>query len=307
VTNPPLPSRPGALDRRAVLAGAGALAAALALPLPLLLDAARPAAASVGDPVTATGDVACTGTAVFETMAAVAAWVVPGDDPWSQAQGVTAPTGGGVEAGAPQFLARVLNQVLFDPTAIALILDRLGPQLDTVALPGLNICTRMGSTIEQDGTVALAPLVTAVVNLLATQVRPGSVTGPRPVPFANLTWAEKAEAWRRFEDDIPALFLPELWVLELPLVSGQTGLLETVGGILDYSSGAVIELAGFFAYSEALVFDRAARRLVDRPVGWELSRYLEGWDWPPDGWDELIGYYQGRRAVESSEAVRTDA
>jgi hypothetical protein len=283
-----------------VLQGAAALAAALALPLPLLLDAAtRPAAASTDDPVVPVGEVACTGTAVFETMAAVAAWVVPGDDAWSHAQGVTAPSGGGVEAGVPQFLARVLNQVLLDPTAIALILDRLGPQLDTVPLPGLNVCTPMGSTVEQDGTVPLAPLVTALVNLLATQVRPGSVTGPRPVPFANLTWAEKAEAWRRFEDDIPALFLPELWVLELPFVSGETGLLETVGGILDYTSGAVVELAGFFAYSEALVFDRSARRLVDRPVGWDLSRYLEGWDWPPDGWDELIGYYQGRRSVDA--------
>jgi hypothetical protein len=97
-------------------------------------------------------------------------------------------------------------------------------------------------------------------------------------------------------------------VLELPLVSGRTGLLETAGGILDYASGAVIELAGFFAYSEALVFDRAGRRLVDRPLGWDLSRYLEGWDWPPDGWDELQGYYQDRRAaVGSGERGTVDA
>jgi hypothetical protein len=241
----------------------------------------------------------CFDLATFETMSAVAAFVVPGNDPFSVQQGVTTPEGGGVEAGAPQFLTMALNQVLMDPTLIDMIWDRYGPDLEALPIPdGLTTCAPTGSAIEQEGTVPLAPVVMLLINLLAVQAVPGSVAGPFHVPFARLTWAEKAEVWRRFEA-LPDGFRPPDAPFELPIVSDVISLLDSLAGIIDYSSGAILELCGLFTYAELLAFDREARILTHRPLGWDLSNYLPGLLWPPDGWDELLGYYQGRRSVDA--------
>jgi len=299
----PDPSR--SFDRRKLLVGLGAVLAASAAPeqlfgsLPAGLVARGGAAAAPLAPAqTPTGPTACFDIATFDTMSAIAAFVLPGDDEHSHQQGVATPDPGAVAAGAPQSLALALNQILMDPTLVTLILERLGIDLATVPLPGgLDACAAIGSAVEQEGTIPLAPLITALVNLLAVQVNPASVAGPLQVPFARLTWAEKAEAWRRFEVDVPALFAPP--EIDLPVVDDLTSQLQTVSGILDFASGAILELAGMFAYTEILVYDRANRRLTARPVGWDLSNYLPGLLWPPDGWDELIGYYQGRTSVDA--------
>jgi hypothetical protein len=51
-------------------------------------------------------------------------------------------------------------------------------------------------------------------------------------------------------------------------------------------------------YSEFDVFDHATRSLDARPVGWDLARYLPDGG-PRDGWDDLQGYFQGRRRVDA--------
>jgi hypothetical protein len=260
--------------------------------------AAQPTVSDLVTLAAADGE-ACFDLATFETMAAVAAFVVPGNDEYSTQQGVTTPEGGGVEAGAPQFLALALNQVLMDPTMIDLLWDRYGPEFEDLPIPeGLTTCAPLGSAIEQEGTVPLAPVVMLLINLLAVQAFPESVAGPFHVPFARLTWQQKAEVWRRFET-LADGFRPPDSQLDVPIVSDVISLLDSLAGIIDYASGAMLELCGLFTYAELLAFDREARILTHRPLGWELSNYLPGLLWPPDGWDELLGYYQGRRSVDA--------
>ena len=298
---PPRTPHGPAMNRRRLLQAFGAMCAAAAIPreswaLPTGADGAgAPALVTLAQ---IDGE-ACVDLATFETFSAVAAFVVPGDDPFSVQQGVTTPEPGGVEAGAPQFLSLALNQVLMDPTLIDLIWDRYGPDLEALPIPeGLTACAPTGSAIEQEGTVPLAPVVMLLINLLAVQAFPGSVAGPFTVPFARLSWAEKAEVWRRFEA-LPDGFRPPDAPFELPIVSDVISLLDSLAGIIDYASGAVLELCGLFTYAELLAFDREARILTHRPLGWELSNYLPGLLWPPDGWDEFLGYYQGRRSVDA--------
>jgi hypothetical protein len=284
------------MNRRRLLQAFGAMCAAAAVPRATwALPAGSPGLVTLAQ---VDGE-ACFDLATFETMSAVAAFVVPGDDEFSVQQGVSTPEGGGVAAGAPQFLALALNQVLMDPTLIDLIWDRYGPDLEALPVPeGLVACAPTGSAIEQEGTVPLAPVIMLLINLLAVQAFPASVAGPYTVPFARLTWAEKAEVWRRFEA-LPDGFRPPDAPFELPIVSDAISLLDSLAGIIDYASGAILELCGLFTYAELLAFDREARILTHRPLGWELSNYLPGLLWPPDGWDELLGYYQGRRSVDA--------
>jgi hypothetical protein len=296
---------PRAIDRRRLLLGFGAVAGfGTAAPVVWRVASAGAADAAIDAPLAvAPGTTACFAPLTADTMAAVAAFVVPGDDEYSQAQGVVAPGPGAVAARSGELVALVLNQVLMDPTALTRIIQELGDLLRSVPLPdGTDACTALGSAIKQQGTVPLAPLVVALVNALALLVQPASATGPLGSPFARLSWSDKARVWERFERDVPALLMPAPWKLETPVLDAAVALFETLGGLLAYASGAILELAGFFAYSEVLAFDRAAGRLVDRPLGWELSRYVD--EMPDarvaaDGWDELIGYYQGRTSVDA--------
>jgi hypothetical protein len=69
----------------------------------------------------------------------------------------------------------------------------------------------------------------------------------------------------------------------------------SVSGLLKFVGGALIEFATFGAYSEYGVLDRDAKKLRKRPVGWTLTGYQP--DGPVEGWDDFIGYYQGRKEV----------
>ena len=61
----------------------------------------------------------------------------------------------------------------------------------------------------------------------------------------------------------------------------------------------ILPVAGLFTYAENLGYDRATDTITRRPVGWQLSGYLPGEDRPVDGWDEMIGYYQGRTSADA--------
>jgi hypothetical protein len=302
------PVVPPALERRTVLLGLSA--ATITGLAPSALWRVAPAGAStdpLGPPtsreVTApegAGPVRCVSDPTYDTMAAVAAFVLPGDDVYSQTQGVATPDPGAVAAGAPQFLAMVFDQVLLDPTAITMLLERLGSLVRGVILPdGRDACEAIGSAIEQDGAVPLTPVIVAVINGLSLTVRPASATGEHAAPFARLSWEDKAEVWRRYEHEVPALLEPPVWQLETPLLRVAAELGETLGGIIEYAAGVTLPLAAFFAYSEALVYDRGNDEMTARPVGWDLANYLPGRLRPVDGWDEFRGYYQGRQSVDA--------
>ena len=291
---------PRAPDRRRMLIGMGATGAALAM-APGLLRQAAPASAWPHRPISP-GIVAraqqATPDITLDTLSAIVAFVCPGDDAWSVHQQVSLAEPGGVAAEAPELVRRTLDSYFPVPEGLAFLVETLQAELAAVPLPeGLTALTWLDGLLEGDGTVPLSPLVAAIVNLLAVAVQPASVAGPFATPFARLTWAEKAEVWRRFEGELPNLFTPGVPETRLPVVSTILGLLASIGGLLRFASGAVLEIATFASYAEFGVFDPATRTLTGRPVGWELAGYDT--DEVVAGWDELIGYYQGRTSADA--------
>jgi len=214
------------VSRRELLARAGLLAGAAALaPLP---DALR----SLGWLEAAE---AATPRAVQDAMAGLVAFVVPGDDPYSRAQGTRMKGAGGVQAGAAPELIRTLD--LFLP-----------------------------------GSLPLSATVAALLDQTALSVVPRSARGRFRSPFANLTFRQKAEVFRRLE----AIESPE-------------------AGSIRFLVGNLPGLVAFIAYSDAAATDRRRRRLRRRPVGWQLSSF----DGVAEGRAELRGFFQGRRRAES--------
>jgi hypothetical protein len=169
---------------------------------------------------------------VTESINGLVAFVVPGPDAYSVAQGVSAPEPGGIDA---------------------------------FATPALIEGLSFAQPAQQ-----LASVVASVLNLVAQGVNPGSVAGPFPSPFANLSFAEKAVVFDVLEHDQA---FAQLWSLV----------------------GILPSLVAFLAYSEVGVFDRATRTLVGRPVGWTLTSY-EG---VADGRDAFVGYFENRRKVDA--------
>jgi hypothetical protein len=227
-------------------------------------------------------------------------FVVPGPDAYSHAQGTPRTDPGAMEARAPDFIMGALDDFLPVPrslvqpvlTAVATGLSDSGIALPAgiVPLPAevATLDRALRKLIATDSAVPLSVAVAMLLNLLATQVDPLAVQGPFRSPFARLSYPEKARAMALLEgpdSDLVALLDTEF---PQPLRSSVSGLLKFVGG-------ALLEFAAFGAYSEFAVYDARSRSLTARPVGWQLTGFN-----PPrgsDGYDDLIGYYQGRREV----------
>jgi hypothetical protein len=295
-------SDPARLARRQVLARLAALGATVSVS-PALLRAvpagAGPAAGAVAAAGAGRAQVALPPDPLtLDTLSAVVAFAVPGDDDHSRHQGVTLPEPGGIAAEAPQLLGETLNSYLAVPEVAAFLIEVLQTELAAVPLPGGETgLTWLDGLLETDGTLPLAPVAAALANLLAVQVDPASVAGPFLTPFSRLSWGDKAEVWRRFEGDLPDLFTIGAPGSRLPIVSDILDLLSTLGGLLRFAAGAVLEIAVFASYGEYAVFDPATPTLTGRPVGWELADYPPAE--PVAGWDELIGYYQGRTTADA--------
>ena len=102
---------------------------------------------------------AATADVVHETMSGLVAFIVPGPDRYSRAQGEVSKKPGGIAAGTTKALIETLD--LF--------------------LPGASVT------------------VTAILNSTAEQLDPGIVPGKFKSAFANLAFAQKAEVFRRIE------------------------------------------------------------------------------------------------------------
>lgn len=171
------------LDRRAFLARAGVVglsAALLQLPGALRARGLLDGAASDTD-------------LTLDTMRGLAAFVVPGPDPYSVAQGHPSPTPGGIAARAAEYL--VVNLDAFVPA------PALGP-------------------FSGDGTVPASGAVATMLNAMAAQVDPVATAGGFASHFSRLSWENKAEVFRRLEatqgDDDGA---QTIWFVALALVS----------------------------------------------------------------------------------------
>lgn len=225
---------PRALSRRAFLAGTGGLGLSAAL-------------AGLPDALARHGwleaALAQNGDVTLQTLNGLAALIVPGDDEYSVAQGVSTPEPGGVAAGVATELAEGLDDFV----------------------PAPLVAGSTGITVPASGGVA------SLLNSIALQVNPAATNGGFGSHFARLSFAEKGEVFRRFESD-PSLADTEF---------------RFVAGILP-------GFVAFLAYSEAAVFDNG--RLTSTPIGWRLT----GYGGPSEGWNELKGYYRGRRAAKGA-------
>jgi hypothetical protein len=293
------PEQRGTIDRRTLLARAAAVGLTAVAAPPLVragggliapgVAGARAAAARVALP--ATLDI------VVDTFSGVAAFVVPGDDEFSRQQGVAPPEPGGVAAETPAFLAETLNVFLPAPDVAAFLIEALELRLAAVPLPdGLHGASWLEAVLEHDGTVPLAPLIAGVLNLLAVEVDPASAAGPFLTPFARLSFANKARVWEEFEVNLPQLFTFGAPGSLLPTLSLLLPLLGTLGSLLRFASGALLELAAFGSYTEHAVFDSSTGELTGRPVGWDRAACQP--DGPVEGWDEFC-YYQDRTQADA--------
>lgn len=245
---------------------------------------------------------------VRDTYSGLAVFAVPGPDRYSVAQGVTSLTPGGVEARSPELIRHTLDFYISWPDAylhalaaafkegvsdVPLPGDLLSGALLALEAVGARMDDALKVVLANDATVPASLPLAMLMNFAATQVRPSSVVGLTPSPFANLKWHEKGLAFQRIEQADPELVALIDENAPQPLKEGASGLLRFAGGTL-------LELGGFATYTEWAVFDRQTRRATKRPLGWNLSRYMPGRTTPADGWPEFRGYYEGRRETHTA-------
>jgi hypothetical protein len=240
----------GGIDRRQFLARAGVLGLATALwqvpPLLRLRGWDSPVYAQEAN-------------LVRDTINGLVAFIFPGNDEYSVAQGDSTDGPGAIAADTTTIFIQSLDEFLPAPD---------GPG------PGTN-----------DETVPLSPAIANLLNVVAATVNPAAAAGPFPSHFSRLTAEEKAEVFKVLETDngIPDAGLPE------PLTA-TTGNFRFVAGIIP-------GFVAFLALGEWHTYDPDTRTLNKRPVGWNHSGYQGNRTNPVEGWDEFLGYYQGRRSV----------
>jgi hypothetical protein len=184
----------GGLSRRGFLQHAGALGAALAaIDLAALLDARGLLAQAQAQTPDLTAD----------TLSGLVAFVVPGDDPYSAAQGERAGGPGGIAAGA-----------------VAALIHGLDHYVPVSILPG-------GASLPAAGGVA------TLLNGYAERVNPLATGGGFPSPFARLSFGEKAEVFRLLESE------PAFEGTELRFVAG---ILPGFAAFLAFSETGVRDL-----------------------------------------------------------------
>lgn len=182
-----------------------------------------------------------------DTINGLVAFVVPGSDEYSVAQGQSSTTPGAIDAGTTDNL--ILNLDSFLPNA------DLGP-------------------FNNDGTLPLSGAVAGLLNTTAAQVDPLASSGPFPSHFSRLSFEDKVEVFRRIEG-----------------MAGDddgTRNIRFVGGILP-------GYTAYLSFGEWDVFDLSTGTVSGRPVGWELTQYMPGRTTPVRGWDEMKGYFEGRK------------
>lgn len=304
-------ARPVSLSRRRFLAATGVLTTAAAASQLPGFAGRWPASAQSADDVLGPllGDAVgpLLRTLAHDTIAGLVAFVVPGPDAYSQAQGVTEDTGGGVASKGPEFLLEALDQFLPLPDsylqafAAAMITGSASAPLPIPPELGAGL-NELTSTVDQallaltenDQHVPVSLAFALLINFTATLAHPEAIAGGTFLsPFANLDFAGKMDTWRMLEEDTAGVLAQLDGELPEPMA-------DSLSGLVEFAGGALVEFAGFGSFTEWGVFDRDTGTVSERPVGWETTNYLPGRTTPVDGWDELLGYYRGARAVQGS-------
>jgi hypothetical protein len=249
-----------------------------------------------------------------DTISGLVAFQVPGGDRYSQAQGVTSPNPGGIDAKATDVFLTDLDEFLPVPETYAHALAAsLTTSVSDLPLPlsELGVLGQLGeglaaqmddalrALLESDTGVPLSLVIALMLNFLATQVNPTSLLGPFTAsPFANLKFAEKAQAFALLEGGDAQLIATLDDNAPEPLKDSLSGLLKFVGGALQ-------EFGTYLSYTEWGVLDQQTKTLTGRPVGWDLSNYQPGRTTQVDGWDEFLGYFQNRQSTSTAPQFQT--
>jgi hypothetical protein len=289
------------LDRRTFLARLGLLGAVAGGGI-LLPQPASAAVAGAGTDPTVPADTLgpVLDLLTQDTFSGLAAFVIPGRDPYSTAQGTPRREPGAIAAGTPAFLIDTFDNLIPLPQQMAQGIARgmaselsrtpvpLPPELS--ALPSGTVQTlhsAVHAVLATAQTIPLSQLIALMLNMIATKVNPDSVQGQFHSPFARLTFSQKAAVFSVLENPDPQL-------LEAIASQVPDPMRQAVPGMLEYLVGGMLAFPAFGTYGEWSVFDARRMRVTHRPVGWDLARYDPG---VLDGWDDFTGYYQGRREV----------
>lgn len=284
------------LDRRTFLARIGLLGAAAGAgglfpppamaqspsPLPDLVEQLRPILAELAR----------------DTLNGLTAFVFPGPDEYSAAQGTPREEPGAMEARTTDFMIAALDNFVPFPDRIAQPMAAAvatGTADSGIPLPGIEQLPLQAATLdealsallENDATIPLSLAIAGMLNLVATQVNPAAVNGAFLSPFARLSYAEKAQVFQRIEQansDLVAM-------LDAEFAEPSK---DAVSGMLKFVGGALLEFVAYGSFTEWAVLTED-KELTARPVGWDLASYLP--NGPVEGWDDFRGYYQGRTEV----------
>jgi hypothetical protein len=292
------------LSRRAFLARTGVLGAGTRM-LPRFVAADRNAAAELGSLVDVLRPVV--GQLTRDTLNGFIAFVVPGNDEYSRAQGTPRDEAGGIAAGGTEFLVESLDRFppfsieAARPAASALITALgnlpmpmpgrmlggiLGPPVETIGL----LEDAVLFLVENDPAAPLSLPVALLLNYVATVVSPSAFDGAMLSPFARLSFAQKARAMEMLETtQSPLIALIDTQVPE-PLTRPVAGLLRFIGIALH-------EFAAFGSIGEAPQLDPAVRSLIGEPLGGftgVLPEILAN-----DGWDELLASGYAHAALDA--------
>lgn len=197
---------------------------------------------------------------VLDTFNALAALCWPGDDRYSIAQGESTGREGALAADAGRHIKEALD----------------------IFVPAPD-----GGGVANDDTLPLSHAIASTINAQALSVDPVG-NGLFPSPFARLRFEDKAEVWRRLEEDTQAIDS-----------SAYPEPFNHSAGVIQFVFGVLPGFVQFFAFSEIDVWDPVKGRVTQRPVGWDHAGYLVGFGTtPPHGHDDLQGFYRGRRAAD---------
>jgi hypothetical protein len=199
---------------------------------------------------------------VRDTLNGLVAFVWAGDDEYSLAQGDATDAPGAIAAGTTDAFIEALDNFLPAPD---------GP-IDP---------------LHNDMTVPLSGAIANLLNVVALTVNPAAAGAAFLSPFARLSLAEKAEVFRVLEEDTgaPDADLPQPFT--------------RASGNFDFVAGILPGFVAFLAFSEQQMFDPETKTLTGRPVGWDHTGYQDDRTVPVEGWDELLGYYGGRRSADA--------
>ncbi len=238
-----------------------------------------------------------------DTINGLVAFVVPGPDAYSVAQGESDTAPGGLAADGTAFMLNALDNFYPVPQEpllqlVAALTTGINANLPSVHVPVLldDLADELDKALQVllagETAVPLSLLVALLLNFAATLVDPAAVHGDFLSPFSRLSFAEKTKAFALLETEAADVAAAIDGDLTEPVK-------DSVSGLIEFLAGALVEFAGFGCFSEFGTFDATTRTVTSTPVGWKLTNYLAlaPNNRPVEGWDELKGYLGGETAA----------